>query len=82
MTIAAKHNSYTVPYGVINTSGVELEKIEEQPTYNFLVSAGIYVINASMLNFGNIKFSEMVWDDILKQIDINIKASFLIMKNY
>ena len=53
MTIAAKHNSYTVPYGVINTSGVELEKIEEKPTYNFLVSAGIYVINASMLKYIN-----------------------------
>ena len=34
-----------------------------------------------MLNFGNIKFSEMEWDDISKQIDINIKASFLIMQN-
>ena len=52
MTIAAKHNSYTVPYGVINTSGVELEKIVEKPTYNFLVSAGIYIIDSQMLQSG------------------------------
>ena len=51
MTIAAKHNSYTIPYGVINTSGVELESIVEKPTYNFLVSAGIYIINPSILEY-------------------------------
>ena len=51
MTIAAKHNSYTVPYGVINTTGVELEEIVEKPTYNFLVSAGIYIINPSILKY-------------------------------
>ena len=51
MTIAAKHNPYTIPYGVINTSGVELEKIVEKPTYNFLVSAGIYIIDSQMLQY-------------------------------
>ncbi len=51
MTIAAKHSSYTVPYGVINTSGIELEKIVEKPTYNFLVSAGIYIIKPFILQY-------------------------------
>ena len=51
MTIAAKNDSYTIPYGVINTSGVELENIEEKPTYNFLVSAGIYIIKPFILKY-------------------------------
>ena len=51
MTIAAKNSSYTIPYGVINTSGVELEKIIEKPTYNFLVSAGIYIIRPFILKY-------------------------------
>lgn len=51
ITIAAKNNSYTIPFGVINKSGVELEKIIEKPTYNFLVSAGIYLIKPFILDF-------------------------------
>ena len=51
MTIAAKHSSYTIPYGVINTSGLELEKIVEKPTYNFLVSAGIYIVKPFILKY-------------------------------
>ncbi len=51
MTIAAKHDSYTIPYGVINTTGLELDKIIEKPTYNFLVSAGIYIIKPFILKY-------------------------------
>jgi len=51
ITIAAKTELYTIPYGVINTSGFELENIIEKPTYNFLVSAGIYILNSSILKF-------------------------------
>ena len=51
ITIAAKNNSYTIPFGVLNTSGVQLEKIIEKPTYHFLVSAGIYLIKPFILDF-------------------------------
>ena len=51
ITIAAKYNSYTIPFGVINTSGLELENIIEKPTYDFLVSAGIYLIKPFILDF-------------------------------
>jgi len=37
-------------------------------------------VNASTLHFGNIKFSMMEWEDISSQVDINIKSSFLLMK--
>ena len=51
ITICAKHNSYTIPFGVINTSGVDLENIIEKPTYDFLVSAGIYLIKPFILDY-------------------------------
>ena len=38
-------------------------------------------VNASTLHFGNIKFNMLEWEDISSQININIKASFLLMKN-
>ena len=47
---AAKNNSYTIPFGVINTSGVELERIIEKPTFDYLVSAGIYLIKPFVLD--------------------------------
>ena len=50
MTIAAKNDSYTIPYGVIYTSDIELERIVEKPTQNFLVSAGIYIINKNIMD--------------------------------
>jgi 3-oxoacyl-[acyl-carrier protein] reductase len=38
------------------------------------------LVNASTSPFGNIKFESIEWDDILSQISINIKSSFMIMK--
>ena len=37
-------------------------------------------VNASTLHFGNIKFNDLEWKDISSQIDINIKSSFVLMK--
>lgn len=37
-------------------------------------------VNASTLNFGNIKIANLEWDDISSQIDINIKVNFNLIK--
>lgn len=39
------------------------------------------IVNASTLNFGNIKISNLKWEDIQNQININIKSNFILMKN-
>ena len=36
------------------------------------------LVNASTSTFGNIKFESIKWDDILQQIEINIKSNYLI----
>jgi 3-oxoacyl-[acyl-carrier protein] reductase len=38
-------------------------------------------VNASTLNFGNIKLKNMEWGDMSSQIDINIKSNLNIVKN-
>ncbi len=49
LTIAARHETFTIPYGVIEVSGIDFIKIEEKPDTSFLVNAGIYFINPSIL---------------------------------
>jgi len=37
-------------------------------------------VNATTLGFGNIKFEKLEWEDIASQININVKASFDLVK--
>ena len=39
------------------------------------------LINVSTLHFGNIKLENMDWSDMESQLNINIKSSFLLVKN-
>ena len=38
-----------VPFGVINTKGVDVIKITEKPSYKKYVNAGVYALNPSVL---------------------------------
>ena len=38
------------------------------------------LINCAAIPIPNIKFQDMVWDDFQKQIDVNIKATYFLMK--
>lgn len=50
-TMCVREYEYQVPYGVIKTSGHELLNIEEKPSYQYFVNAGIYVLNPEILEF-------------------------------
>ncbi|NDJ26739.1 alcohol dehydrogenase [Campylobacter sp. MIT 12-8780] len=43
--------SYQVPYGVVNCDEEQILSIEEKPSFEFLVSAGIYVLEPGILDF-------------------------------
>jgi dTDP-glucose pyrophosphorylase/CBS domain-containing protein len=45
MTIAVKQHDIEVPYGVIETNGVEITGISEKPVIRQFVNAGIYLLN-------------------------------------
>ena len=47
MTVAVRRYDLKVPYGVIETEGIEIRAIKEKPTLEFFVNAGIYLLEPS-----------------------------------
>lgn len=47
MTVAVRQYHFQVPYGVIECDGTHISKILEKPNINFLVNAGIYILEPS-----------------------------------
>jgi NDP-sugar pyrophosphorylase family protein len=52
ITLVASMKNYTIPYGTceLNDEG-HLKNINEKPEYDFLVNAGLYVLNPDVLEF-------------------------------
>ena len=48
-TLCVREHALKVPFGVVQTNGVELAGFEEKPTYQHLVNAGVYVIDPQLL---------------------------------
>lgn len=48
-TMAVNNHSYEVPFGVVEVSGRNLTKLTEKPKCNFLVNAGIYLLEPEVL---------------------------------
>lgn len=48
-SIAVNSFTYEVPFGVVEIDGKNLSRIREKPQYNFLVNAGIYLLEPSAL---------------------------------
>jgi len=51
ITICAREQIITSPYGVIEVDGIEFKSIVEKPKISQLVNAGIYVINPTVINY-------------------------------
>ncbi|WP_320667166.1 nucleotidyltransferase family protein [Prochlorococcus sp. MIT 1307] len=49
ITLCARQYQVEIPFGVVETDGIEILNIVEKPTIYNLVSAGVYVIEASIL---------------------------------
>ena len=50
ITLGASAKQFKIPYGICELNGGgSLERIEEKPEYNFLVNAGMYVLNPAVL---------------------------------
>jgi dTDP-glucose pyrophosphorylase len=47
MTVAVREYGFDVPYGVVETNGVEVTGVTEKPTVKFFVNAGIYLVSPS-----------------------------------
>ena len=50
ITLVASAKQFNIPYGICELNGGgSLERIKEKPEYNFLVNAGMYVLNPAVL---------------------------------
>ncbi len=49
-TLCVREYQVSVPFGVVETKGVELLKLLEKPSYSYMVNAGIYAFKPSILN--------------------------------
>ncbi len=44
MTVAVRKYEFQVPYGVVETEGVEISSLVEKPSLGFFINAGIYLL--------------------------------------
>ncbi len=49
-TLCVREHEVTVPFGVVQTNGVDLAGFEEKPTYRHNVNAGVYVIDPLLIS--------------------------------
>ena len=47
LTVGVRQYDFQVPYGVVQCEGAEVQGVEEKPTLNFFVNAGIYLLEPS-----------------------------------
>lgn len=50
-TMAARQHPVTIPFGVIDTDGVEIKAQKEKPVINYLVNAGFYILESAALGY-------------------------------
>lgn len=49
-TMCVRNYEFQVPYGVVNTDNMNIVSIDEKPSHNFFVNAGIYVLEPAALD--------------------------------
>jgi NDP-sugar pyrophosphorylase family protein len=50
-TLCIREHMVSIPFGVVDTNGIDLAAFEEKPTYQYFVNAGVYVIDPQVLQF-------------------------------
>jgi len=51
VSIVGTHKEITVPYGVLNMAGGNLDKIEEKPRYDLFINTGFYIFEPDVFKF-------------------------------
>lgn len=51
MTVAVRQYEFRVPYGVVESDGVQVKRLVEKPVYQFFVNAGIYLLSPDVHEF-------------------------------
>ncbi|MCB0035791.1 MAG: nucleotidyltransferase family protein, partial [Anaerolineales bacterium] len=51
ITVAVRQYAFQVPYGVVQCEGAHVRQLQEKPSYNFLVNAGIYLLEPTVYQY-------------------------------
>jgi NDP-sugar pyrophosphorylase family protein len=49
-TVAVRHHQVDIPFGVVEAGGGRLRALSEKPSVDFLINAGIYVLEPALLD--------------------------------
>lgn len=49
-TMCVREYEYQIPYGVVQSDGVHIQKMREKPLHKCFINAGIYVVSQELLN--------------------------------
>lgn len=84
MAVAAVPYSISVPYGIFELDGRNIEGVREKPTYNYYANAGIYLIKSEHLNkipedsfFNATDFMEMLIREKMKVVRFPITGYWI-----
>lgn len=50
VTVALKHETYTVPYGVAELDGSRILRLKEKPSYDHYVNTGVYIVDPEVID--------------------------------
>jgi NDP-sugar pyrophosphorylase family protein len=67
LTVAVQSYSVEVPYGVVETEGLMLKRLVEKPSLEFLVNAGIYLLEPEVCRFVS-KSDRLDMTDLIQSI--------------
>jgi dTDP-glucose pyrophosphorylase len=65
MTVGVRHYEFQVPYGVADVEGVAIKRLQEKPTYEFFVNAGVYMLEPELIE----RIPASTYFDITELID-------------
>lgn len=51
LTVAVRHHEVQVPYGVVETDGVNMVGVTEKPVHRHLVNAGVYLLESTVRQY-------------------------------
>ena len=73
LTVAVRQYDVQVPYGVVEADGGYVQALKEKPRFNFLVNAGIYLLDPAARNYipetGRYDMTDLI-DKLLKHGEI------------
>lgn len=70
LTVAVRQYEMQVPYGVLECDGSQVRRLREKPKFDFLVNAGIYLLEPKVYNFISPGESFNMTDLIQRLLDV------------